>query len=109
MRSNKAEDSRLETFIMARATPLGLELTSSHWGAYEVQRIGTAARGLGRFRDDRAPSPIGLSMFEAYRSPLRVHRPAVRAGWLDYGGRCCNKPDPAMVLRGVYDLETQTS
>ncbi len=68
---------------MARATLLGLELTSSHWGAYEVERTGTAARGLGRFRGDRAPSPIGLSMFEAYRSPLRVQRPAVRKGWLD--------------------------
>jgi hypothetical protein len=68
---------------MARATLLGLELTSSHWGAYEVQRTGTTARGLGPFRDDRAPSPIGLSMFEAYRSPLRVQRPAVRKGWLD--------------------------
>jgi biotin/methionine sulfoxide reductase len=70
---------------MARATPLGIELTSSHWGAYEVLRRDGRASGLAPWRDDPSPSPIGLSMWEAYRSPLRVKRPAVRAGWLERG------------------------
>jgi len=73
---------------MSKALPLGLELTSSHWGAYEVQReagsVAGRATGLAAFRDDPAPSPIGLAMWDAYRSGLRVARPAVRAGWLEH-------------------------
>jgi len=68
---------------VARATPLGLELTSSHWGAYEVVRRDERPVGLAAFRDDPAPSPIGPAMWDAYRSPLRVLRPAVRRGFLD--------------------------
>jgi biotin/methionine sulfoxide reductase len=70
---------------MVRATPVGIELTSSHWGAYEVVRRDGRAAGLAAFRDDPAPSPIGLAMWDAYRSPLRIARPAVRAGWLEHG------------------------
>jgi biotin/methionine sulfoxide reductase len=68
---------------VARATPLGLELTSSHWGAYEVVRRDQRPVGLAAFRDDPSPSPIGPAMWDAYRSPLRVLRPAVRRGFLD--------------------------
>jgi biotin/methionine sulfoxide reductase len=68
---------------MARAQPLGIELASSHWGAYEVLREAGAAVGLGPWREDPAPSPIGPAMWEAYRSPLRIRRPAVRAQWLE--------------------------
>jgi len=72
---------------MSKALPLGLELTSSHWGAYEVVRQDGrpdgSVSGLAAFRDDPAPSPIGLAMWDAYHSPLRVARPAVRAGWLE--------------------------
>jgi biotin/methionine sulfoxide reductase len=70
---------------MPKALPLGFELTSSHWGAYEVVRDadGGGATGLAGFRGDPAPSPIGLAMWDAYRSPLRIRRPAVRAGWLE--------------------------
>ncbi|MFO1197828.1 MAG: molybdopterin guanine dinucleotide-containing S/N-oxide reductase [Burkholderiaceae bacterium] len=61
----------------------GTELTSSHWGVYEVVRDAGGARGLRAVAGDPDPSPIGLAMWDAYRSPLRVRRPAVRAGWLE--------------------------
>lgn len=79
---------------MARATPIELELTSSHWGAYEVRRSQGRVDGLSAWRGDPAPSPIGLSMWEAYQSPLRVQGPAARAGWLEAkaAGRV---PEPA--------------
>ena len=70
---------------MARAEPLGLELTSSHWGAWEVRREAGVATGLAPWRGDPDPNPIGPAMWDAYRSPLRVRRPAVRAGWLEHG------------------------
>lgn len=61
------------------------QLTTSHWGIYEVE---SGADGLARGRgiaEDPDPSPIGLSMFDAYRSPIRIRRPAVRSGWLKSG------------------------
>ena len=66
-----------------KAWPLDRELTSSHWGAYEVLREGDRAVGLQGRADDPDPSPIGPAMWQAYQSPIRVQRPAVRAGWLD--------------------------
>ncbi len=69
-----------------KADLLQRELTSSHWGAYE---IGRAADGrvaaLHPIAEDPSPSPIGPAMLEAYASPLRIRRPAVRAGWLEHG------------------------
>jgi biotin/methionine sulfoxide reductase len=67
---------------MAHSNPLDLELTSAHWGAYEVLRKDGQAVGLGPYRGDPSPSPIGLAMWDAYHSPLRIKQPAVRAGWL---------------------------
>ena len=66
-----------------KASPLDLELTSSHWGAYEVVREQGRATGLRGYAGDPDPSPIGVAMWDAYQSPVRVRRPAVRAGWLD--------------------------
>jgi biotin/methionine sulfoxide reductase len=68
---------------MVRAEPLGLELASTHWGAYEVRRERGVPVGLGPWRGDPDPSPIGPAAWDAYRSPLRVRRPAVRAGFLE--------------------------
>jgi biotin/methionine sulfoxide reductase len=80
-----------------KALPIGRELTSSHWGASEVirdggsgghgGRAGGPARGLRPLPDDPDPSPIGAAMWDAYQSPLRVRRPAVRAGWLEAHGQ----------------------
>jgi len=61
------------------------ELTVSHWGTYEVERDAAGEPRLVPLRDDPDPSPIGLSMLDAYRAPVRVGRPAVRAGWLERG------------------------
>ncbi|MBP8310784.1 MAG: molybdopterin-dependent oxidoreductase, partial [Burkholderiaceae bacterium] len=66
-----------------KARPIHRELTSSHWGAYEVLRDGDRAVGLRAHAGDADPSPIGPAMWQAYQSPVRVQRPAVRAGWLD--------------------------
>lgn len=63
------------------------ELTASHWGTYRVVRDGPAraAVELRGHESDPDPSPIGLSMLDAYRNGPRVLRPAVRAGWLERG------------------------
>ena len=66
-----------------KALPFNRELTSSHWGAYEVVREAGRAFGLRAHADDPDPSPIGPAMWAAYQAPNRVQRPAVRAGWLE--------------------------
>lgn len=58
------------------------DLALSHWGAYEIERSGPNA-SLRGWKGDPDPSPIGLGMLEAYASPLRIQRPAVRVGWLE--------------------------
>lgn len=68
-----------------RATLENRRLAWAHWGAYEAvadtpTAPATALRGLP---EDPDPSPIGLGMLEALRSPTRLQRPAVRAGWLE--------------------------
>jgi biotin/methionine sulfoxide reductase len=68
---------------MIRAEPIGVELTSSHWGAWEVRREGGVADGLAPWREDPSPNAIGVAMWDAYRAPVRVLRPAIRAGWLE--------------------------
>jgi biotin/methionine sulfoxide reductase len=60
-------------------------LTASHWGTYEVvQRVGGGSAIAG-IAEDPDPSPIGLTMLDAYKSGPRVLCPAVRAGWLKHG------------------------
>lgn len=58
------------------------ELASSHWGAYEVVRDNGRITGLRGNDADPDPSPIGLGMWQAYQSKLRIKKPAIRAGWL---------------------------
>lgn len=65
------------------AQPLNIELTSSHWGAAEVVRNDRGEpTGLRAFRDDPAPTPQSLAMWQAYQSEQRIHKPAVRRGFL---------------------------
>src|SRR5256714_1908088 len=61
------------------------ELTRSHWGTYAVERDATGKPRLEALHEDPDPSPIGLSMLDAYRSKLRVQHPAVRRSWLEHG------------------------
>ena len=63
-----------------RIETLDCDLTSSHWGAYEVGRHNGKVVELRSWAQDPEPSPIGLAMLDAYRSPLRIQRPAVRGG-----------------------------
>lgn len=59
--------------------------TAAHWGFYEgVDRDGQTV-GLRPFAHDPDPSPIGLAMWDAYRSGLRIARPAVRESWWRHG------------------------
>ncbi len=69
-----------------RTTPIGKELATSHWGAYDVVREDGNVTGLTGRADDPAPSPIGPAMWDAYLSPLRIQRPAIRKGWLQGKG-----------------------
>lgn len=61
------------------------QLTLAHWGAYEVTSVSGKQAGLAPLPEDPDPSPIGLGMWEAYQSPLRIRRPAVRRSWLEHG------------------------
>src|SRR5262249_78601 len=70
------------------------ELTSSHWGVYEVVRRDGRACGLAPLAEDPDPSAIGVAMWDAYQSELRVKRPAIRRSWLEKG------PGAAPELRG---------
>ena len=58
--------------------------TAAHWGIYEVERVADDV-ALMPLSGDPDPSPIGLHMLAATRSPLRVARPAIRRGWLEHG------------------------
>lgn len=60
-------------------------LTASHWGVYEAAVHDGQVTGLRALAEDPDPSPIGLAMWDAYRSPVRVLRPAVRRSWLEQG------------------------
>jgi biotin/methionine sulfoxide reductase len=60
----------------------GHSYTATHWGIYEVRYRDGQAVALERFSRDPDPSPIGLTMLDAVKGPLRVRRPAVRRSWL---------------------------
>lgn len=70
------------------------ELTSAHWGVYEVRREAGRATGLTALPEDPDASPIGLAMWDAYHGRQRVLRPSVRRSWLEHG------PGAARDLRG---------
>ena len=59
------------------------ELTASHWGAYEWSLDANGADMLRPYGGDPDPSPIGLSMMDAYRSGTRVIVPSGAVAGLD--------------------------
>ncbi|NML46741.1 molybdopterin-dependent oxidoreductase [Ramlibacter sp. G-1-2-2] len=85
-------------------TTVDCDLAVAHWGAYEISRGGPAP-ALAPWREDRDPSPIGLSMLDAYRSPLRIQRPAVRKGWLDGRRRSGRGEEPFVEVSWETALE----
>lgn len=72
-------------------------LTAAHWGVYEAIGHGAELK-LRPFAHDPNPSPIGLSMLEAARGPVRVRRPAIRQSWL--AARLGQTGDPQPQRRG---------
>jgi len=65
------KQSELSASALQVLTMLQCDLAVSHWGTYEVQRNGDDST-LEPWREDTDPLPIGLSMMDAYRSPLRI-------------------------------------
>ena len=74
-----------------------ISYTATHWGVYEAVGSGERLR-LQAFARDPSPSPIGLSMLDAARGPLRVRRPAIRRSWLS--ARRGDAPAAQRHLRG---------
>ena len=78
----------MDTVLKASGTAPGLggasghSYTATHWGIYEVLYRDGQAVALEPFARDPSPSPIGLSMLDAVKGPLRVKRPAARRSWL---------------------------
>lgn len=60
-------------------------LTSTHWGAYEVEAEHGRVLGLLPFAHDPDPSPIGDSVPAAVTGRSRILRPAVRTTYLERG------------------------
>lgn len=60
-------------------------LTSTHWGAYEVEAEQGRVLGLLPFAHDHDPSPIGDSVPAAVTGRSRILRPAVRKTYLERG------------------------
>lgn len=70
-------------------------LTSTHWGAYEVEVEDGRVTELLPFAHDPDPSPIGNSMPAALTGRSRILRPAVRKSYLERG------PGAAREARGA--------
>ena len=85
------------------------ELASSHWGAYEVVRDHGTITGLRGNDRDPSPSPIGLGMWQAYQSELRIRKPAIRAGWLDRRDRNHRGREPFVEVSWDEALELTAS
>jgi biotin/methionine sulfoxide reductase len=68
---------------MADGAEIRTRITSSHWGAFEVDVAGDRIVAARPFAQDPNPSRIPEVLPEAVHHRLRVGRPAIRKGWLD--------------------------
>ena len=75
--------------------PKNTTRTFTHWGAYSVVTADGLIEDVRPIEDDPDPSPIGRSFIDAVDHPTRIHRPAIRRGWLENG------PGPAGGARGA--------
>ena len=57
-------------------------VTSSHWGAFEVETDGTRIIATYPFAPDPAPPAIPAILPAAVHHASRVARPAIRRAWL---------------------------
>jgi len=65
-------------------------VTSSHWGAFEVDVVGNRIVATRPFSEDPDPSRISEILPAAVHHETRVTRPSIRRGWLETrqrGGR----------------------
>lgn len=60
-----------------------IRVTSSHWGAFQVETRGDRIVATQPFAGDRAPTPLPDILPEAVHHRSRVVRPSVRRGWLN--------------------------
>ncbi|GGF50828.1 biotin/methionine sulfoxide reductase [Mameliella alba] len=75
---------------MADKTAPSTKVTSSHWGAFEVDVEGDRIVATRPFSQDPHPSRIPDSLPAAVHHKTRVARPSIRRGWLEArerGGR----------------------
>jgi biotin/methionine sulfoxide reductase len=59
--------------------------STSHWGAYRVRTDAAGGIAVLPHPADPAPSPLLGNVASALRHRTRVHRPAIRRGWLEHG------------------------
>ena len=59
------------------------QLTTQHWGTYEISAEEGRLVGVEPWAGDPDPSPIGKSMLGTTQGNMRIARPAVRRGWLE--------------------------
>ena len=58
------------------------KFTAAHWGTYKVDSYRGKDFKLSPFDEDKDPSDIGKGIESAINSSTRIHRPAIRKGWL---------------------------
>lgn len=68
---------------MADPLTLKTKVTTSHWGAFEVDVLGDRIVAARPFQNDPDPSAIALSLPAAVHHHSRIARPAIRRGWLE--------------------------
>ena len=68
---------------MKNNTDCVTKVTSSHWGAFEVDVRDGRIVGTRPFSEDPCPSAIPDILPKAIHHPTRVARPSVRRGWLE--------------------------
>ncbi len=61
-------------------------MTSTHWGAYEVEVEDGKVAAMTPIAADPDPSPIGPGMPQTLDDSVRIHQPMIRKAWLEKNG-----------------------
>ncbi|WP_435310122.1 molybdopterin-dependent oxidoreductase [Primorskyibacter sedentarius] len=72
---------------MSNDSPIRTRVTTSHWGAFEVQTRGDRIIATAPFAADPEPTAIPDILPQAVHHRSRVLRPSIRRGWLERGDR----------------------
>lgn len=73
-------------------------ITSSHWGAFEVDTMGDRIVATRPFAPDPDPSAIPAIIPQAVHHHTRIDRPHIRRGWLDSRDRSRRGADDFVAL-----------